>query len=222
MEGSLMNSYDLILFDLDGTLTDPGMGITNSVAYALQKFSIEVSDRRELYKIIGPPLLDSFRDYYGFTEEESLLALQYYREYFADKGIFENELYSGVPELLTKLKTAGISVGLTTSKPEPYARRILDHFGLTAYFDSITGATMDEKLSRKADIIKVALDKHPDLDLSRIIMAGDREHDVQGANDNDLKTIGVLYGYGSEEELKTAGAAFLVRTPEEILDLCLA
>ena len=217
-----MKKYDVVLFDLDGTLTDPGIGITNSVAYALRKFDIDVPDRTELYKFIGPPLLDSFRDFYGFSEEESRLALKYYREYFAETGIFENDLYPGVPEMLEGLKAAGIQVGLATSKPEPYAQRILDHFSLSRYFDSVTGASMDEVLSRKPDIIALALKKHTFQDLSKVIMVGDREHDVLGASENNIQTIGVLYGYGSETELHDAGAAKLAEKPNDILKICLS
>ena len=217
-----MKKYDVMLFDLDGTLTDPGIGITNSVAYALRKFDIDVPDRIELYKFIGPPLLDSFHGFYGFSEEESRLALKYYREYFAETGIFENELYPGVPEMLEGLKAAGIQIGLATSKPEPYARRILDHFSLSRFFDSVTGASMDEVLSRKPDIIALAVKKHAFQDLSKVIMVGDREHDVLGASENHIQTIGVLYGYGSKEELQTAGAVWLAEKPNDILKICLS
>ena len=127
--------YRYILFDLDGTLTDPGMGITNSVAYALDKFSITVPDRSELYKFIGPPLVDSFMNYYGFSEEDANRAVAYYREYFKPTGIYENEIYDGVPELLEGLKAQGKTVILATSKPEIFAHEILKHFGIFSYFD---------------------------------------------------------------------------------------
>ena len=136
--------YNYILFDLDGTLTDPGRGITNSVAYALEKFGVSVSDKKELYKFIGPPLTDSFEKYYGFSEEDALIAVEYYREYFKPKGIYENEIYSGVPELLKSLKESGKTVILATSKPEIFAIEILKYFGIDEYFDFVAGATLDK------------------------------------------------------------------------------
>ena len=140
--------YDFILFDLDGTLTDPGVGITNSVAYALRKWGIEVEDRKELYTFIGPPLSASFAKYYGFSEEDSLKCVDYYREYFGDIGIFENEVYDGIHDLLTHLKETGKTLVLATSKPEQYAKRILEHFDLAKYFDYVSGASMDESRNK--------------------------------------------------------------------------
>lgn len=209
--------YQYILFDLDGTLTDPGIGITNSVAYALEKYNITVEDRTELYKFIGPPLQDSFMEFYGFSEMESKKAVEYYREYFRDKGIFENEVYEGIPELLQTLKGAGKQVILATSKPEEFARQILEHFDLIQYFDFVAGATMDGSRSEKADIIQYALDKCMIKDKSKVIMVGDRKHDIIGAAKNKLPAIGVLFGYGSEEELRNAGAKYLARTSFDIL-----
>ena len=135
--------FDTILFDLDGTLTDPGEGITNSVAYALRKYGIEVSDRSELYKFIGPPLKDSFMKYYGFDEDKAEEAIAYYREYFRDTGIFENRVYEGVEDMLRGLQANGKRIVLATSKPEEFAIRILEHFGLRKYFTVVAGASMD-------------------------------------------------------------------------------
>lgn len=209
--------YKYILFDLDGTLTDPGIGITNSVMYALEKFGIEVSDRASLYKFIGPPLLDSFQNYYGFTKEESELALQYYREYFKPHGLYENEVYDGVEKLLKDLKAKDKNVIVATSKPEEFAVEILKHFNLYQYFDFVGGASMDEKRVKKADVIAYALDKCNVVDLTSVVMIGDREHDVYGAQRIGVDSIGVLYGYGDYEELQEAGADYIVSTPEEIL-----
>lgn len=211
--------YQYILFDLDGTLTDPGIGITNSVAHALGKFGIEVSDRTELYKFIGPPLKDSFREFYGFSEENSLLAIDYYRESFKDTGIFENAVYEGIPELLQALKAAGKTLVLATSKPEVFACRILDHFGLSPYFDFAAGASMDGALSTKADVIRYALQKAGVTDRSRAVMVGDRKHDILGAKENGLASVGVLFGYGSRKELETAGADLIAKTPADLLRL---
>ena len=208
--------YETILFDLDGTLTDPGEGITKSVAYALQKYSIEVADRSVLYPFIGPPLVDSFQKYYGFSPKQAEQAVVYYREYFRETGLFENEVYDGVEDLLSSLKSAGKRVILATSKPEVFARQILDHFGLTRYFDVIAGALLDGSRMHKADVIAYALDTAGITDKSSVVMVGDREQDVKGAEKTGLPCIGVLYGYGSREELTAAGATAIVESVEEL------
>ena len=211
--------YKYILFDLDGTLTDPGIGITNSVMYALKKFNIDVEDRATLYKFIGPPLLESFEKYYGFSKEESELALTYYREYFKPKGLYENEVYEGIEAVLTELKSRKKVLIVATSKPEAFAVEILQHFHLDRYFDFIAGATMDEKRTKKADVIAYALEQCKITDKASAIMIGDREHDVLGAKQVGLDSVGVLYGYGNYEELKNAGATYIVENPEEILKI---
>lgn len=211
--------YKYILFDLDGTLTDPGIGITNAVMYALKKFNIEVNDRTELYKFIGPPLFDSFEKYYGLSKEESQLAVQYFREYFKPYGLYENTVYDGIEGMLSELKAKGFSLLLATSKPEVFAIEILKHFKLDKYFDFIAGATMDEKRVKKADVIAYALESMGITDLSSAIMIGDREHDVLGAKAVGLESIGVLYGYGDLEELQTAGATYIAEKPEEIMQI---
>lgn len=211
--------YNYILFDLDGTLTDPGIGITNSVMYALKKFNIDVEDRATLYKFIGPPLLESFEKYYGFSKEESELALKYYREYFKPKGLYENEVYEGIEELLAELKSRKKILIVATSKPEAFAVEILKHFHLDHYFDFIAGATMDEKRTKKSDVIAYALEQCKITDKASAIMIGDREHDVLGAKRVGLDSIGVLYGYGNYEELENAGATHIVENPEEILKI---
>lgn len=209
--------YKTLLFDLDGTLTDPGLGITNSVMYALRKFDIHEDDRTSLYKFIGPPLRNSFEDYYGFSREQSELAVQYYREYFKDTGIFENVVYPGIPELLEQLKNSGRSLAVATSKPEAFALRILRHFELYGYFDFVAGAEMTEARNKKSEVIQYALDSLGITDRSSVIMIGDREHDVVGAKEAGLDCIGVLYGYGSYDELTAAGASFIAAKPADIL-----
>ena len=211
--------FDTILFDLDGTLTDPGEGITNSVAYALKKYNIEVSDRSELYKFIGPPLKDSFMKYYGFDEAKAEEAIAYYREYFKDIGIFENKVYEGTEHMLRKLHGNGKRLVLATSKPEEFAIRILEHFGLKKYFAVVAGASMDSSRSKKGDVIAYAISLCEDFSKDTAVMIGDREHDIIGAKENGLKSIGVLYGYGDENELKTADADYIVSTTEDILKL---
>lgn len=209
--------YKTVLFDLDGTLTDPGEGITNSVVYALQKFGISVTDKTVLYKFIGPPLKDSFMKYYGFSESDALLAIDYYREYFGDKGIFENSVYNGIPQLLEKIKNSGHKVLLATSKPYKYAAEILKHFDLYKYFDFVGGATMDETRNKKADVINYVLNSCDIKCLSDVIMVGDREQDITGAKQNGIDSIGVLFGYGDYDELTTAGATYIAKSVDNIL-----
>ena len=208
--------YKYYLFDLDGTLTDSGIGITNSVMYALEKFGIHVSDRSELYPFIGPPLTDSFRKYFGFTEDQALQAVEYYREYFRAGGIFENEVYKGIPEMLEELKARNAVIALSTSKPYEFSVQILEHFGLRQYFDFIGAATMDGRVSKKADVIRQILDELGDIDAASVLMVGDRDQDVDGAKANHLQCAGVLWGYGSKDELMNAGADYIVSVPSDI------
>ena len=209
--------YEYVLFDLDGTLTDPGLGITNSVAYALKRWNIEVQDRKALYRFIGPPLQDSFQEYYGFSAEDAMRAVDVYREYFREKGLFENEVYPGVEEMLKALKAQGKTLIVATSKPEVFAIRILKHFQLDGYFTVIAGATMDSSRSRKGDVIAYALKEAGVTDLSKAVMIGDRKHDIIGAKQNGLDSIGVLFGYGDREEMEKAGATYIAPTVEDIL-----
>lgn len=211
--------YQYILFDLDGTVTDPGVGITNSVCYALRKCGIEVEDRTCLYRFIGPPLQDSFAEYYHFNPKECERAVALYREYFREKGIYENELYKGMDTLLKKLQASGRQVILATSKPESFAVQILQYFHIDAYFDYIAGATMDGRRSKKTDIIAYALEQCNIRDLSSAVMIGDREYDILGAKEMGLDSIGVLYGYGTEEELQNAGATYMVHSLDDILSV---
>lgn len=214
------NEKKIILFDLDGTLTDPGMGITNSVMYALNRYGIEVFDRTELYKFIGPPLSESFERFYGFSKEESYRAVDVYREYFSVKGLFENEVYDGIEELLKILKAQGKVICLATSKPEKFAKQILEHFHLDSYFTLIVGSLMNGERTNKAEVIEWVLhclDEHSDAwSKEQIVMIGDREHDVIGAHKNGLQVIGVLFGYGDEEELKSAGADEIAGSVDEL------
>ena len=216
-----MTPYSFVFFDLDGTLTDPGEGITNSVAHALRKRGFPVPSRASLNRYVGPPLLDAFQDYAGMTETQAERAISDYREYFRDRGIFENVVYDGIPALLARLCEAGVKPVLATSKPELFARRILDHFGLARYFFLTAGATMDNSRSKKADVIAYALAQCPGAGPANTVMVGDREHDVRGAGAHGLPTIGVLYGYGSREELEAAGAAAIAATVSGLAALLL-
>ena len=215
------NNFEYILFDLDGTLTDSGEGITKSVQYALKSFGILVDDLKELNKFIGPPLKDSFKEYYNFDEDKAQLGLVKYREYFADKGIYENKLYDGIPELLEVLKKNNKKIVLATSKPEVYARQILQYFKIDKYFDFAAGADFEETRVNKGDVIKYALQEANITDLSKVIMVGDREHDIIGAKENNIKSVGVLYGFGDVIELTQARAEYIVKDTEELLNILL-
>lgn len=204
--------YNTILFDLDGTLTNPAFGITNSVIYALKKFGITDVKREDLYKFIGPPLIYSFKEYYGFDEEKSKKAVEYYREYFSVKGLYENEIYNGIPELLDFLKKKGYKIVLATSKPEKFANEILKYFDIEKYFDFVAGATMDEKRNQKNQVIEYALSLISDNDKSKTVMVGDRCYDIIGAFENGIDSIGVLYGFGDFAELNSSGATYIAET----------
>ncbi len=211
-----------ILFDLDGTLTDPGLGITNSVAYALDRFGITVTDRTTLYKFIGPPLVDSFMEYYGFSEEQAKEAVTVYREYFSTKGWAENTVYEGIENLLSVLTEAGKTLLVATSKPQIFAEKILSHFGLDKYFTHICGVALQAPRGySKADVIREALSAARVTDLSTAVMIGDRHHDIDGAKAVGIASIGVLYGYGDREEHEAAGADMIVESVAELQEALL-
>lgn len=208
--------YDVILFDLDGTLTDPGEGITNSVAHALRKLGQTPPPRAELEAYIGPPLAASFEERAGVDRATAELAVAYYREYFSIKGIFENELYGGIDEMLKALKSAGAVVALATSKPTVYAKQIVQHFGIIQYFDAVAGSELDGRRVKKAEVIDYALELLGVGDRAGVVMIGDREHDIIGANKCGVASVGVTYGYGSHEELEGSGAGHIVDSVEEL------
>ena len=211
--------YKVCLFDLDGTITDSAPGIVNSVIYALNKLGIEETDREKLLAFIGPPLTESFQKFYGFSEEESWKGVEYYREYYEEKGIFECAVYEGLEETLKKLKDSGRELIVSTSKPEVYAKQIIEHFGLTGYFDYVAGMELDGGRGTKAQVIEYALKACRIENIKEVLMIGDREHDVLGAESLGIDCAGVLYGFGSREELKTAGARYMVEKPEELIGI---
>ncbi len=212
-------TYKTVLFDLDGTVTDPGIGITNSIMYALHKFGIAVEDRTSLYPFIGPPLKESYHKYYGFDEVKQEQGVVWYREYYRDKGIFENILYDGMDRLLKQIKDSGRQVVLATSKPEEFADRILKHFGIAQYFDFVAGAAMDDTRTKKTEVIEYALTSCGITDVSTAVMVGDREYDILGAKAFGMDSIGVLYGYGDRQELEAAGATYIAEKVADIFDL---
>lgn len=211
-------NYKYILFDLDGTLTDPKEGITKSVQYALKKFDIIVEDLDTLEKFIGPPLTTSLTEFYGFSEEKAVKGVQYYREYFKEKGIFENKVYDNIEALLSKLQTLGLVLIVATSKPTVFSEQIIEHFNLDKYFDEVVGSNLDGTRSKKNEVIKYIIDKYKISNLSEAVMVGDRKYDIIGARENNIASIGVTYGYGSEEELKAAGATYIANDIDELFN----
>ncbi|MGI6664340.1 MAG: HAD hydrolase-like protein [Christensenellaceae bacterium] len=212
---------ELILFDLDGTVIDPQIGITKSVTYALNALGIEAPPLTELTPFIGPPLKDSFMRYYHMTEAEAFSAIDLYREYFAETGIFENTLYAGIDTLLKDLSQEK-TVLLATSKPYIYAEKILAAHTLLPYFSFVAGSKMDNTRTAKAEVIAYALQNTPQMPIESCIMIGDKSHDIIGANQNNMDSIGVTYGYGTEEELTDASATYIVSSVEALYSLLLA
>lgn len=211
-----MTTKHYILFDLDGTLTDPGPGITNCVAYALEKFGVHPAGREELYPYIGPPLVPSFQQYHGLTAEQAEQALLYYRERFSDVGLFENEVYPGIPELLGALRDRGVTLIVATSKPEEFTNRILQRFDLAKYFDFVGGNTLEETRPTKASVISYIIENYPDISSETSVMVGDRKYDVEGAHACGIPAVGVLYGYGDRAELERAEVDFTVETVTDL------
>lgn len=211
-----MKNYDVILFDLDGTLTDSSPGIINSIIYALDKYGISLEDTAVLRKFLGPPLHESFKDFYGFDENKAMEAVGFYREYFSTKGLLENEVYDGIASLLKNLCDKGKRLIVATSKPQKFTDRIMAHFALDQYFEFVAGSNMDGTRSKKADVISYALQQCDVTDKSKTVMIGDRAQDIIGAKSVGIDAIGVEYGYGDYDELNDAGANYIVKTVDEL------
>ncbi|MGE7864810.1 phosphoglycolate phosphatase [Bacillus cereus] len=208
--------YKTFLFDLDGTLTDPKEGIINSVLYALEKMGIEEGKISELDSFIGPPIQQSFAERYNMSEIEVEEAVVYFREYLKKSGLLENKIYDGIPTLLQELKDAGNRLYVATSKPTIFAKQVIEHFQLTSFFEEIVGSNLDGTRIKKEEIIAHILQTNEELKKEEIVMIGDRKHDIIGANNNEIASIGVLYGYGSEKELSEARATYIVKDVEEL------
>lgn len=213
--------FDYLFFDLDGTLTDPARGITNSFIYALKYFKIEIPPYEKLLSFIGPPLADTFIDNFDFPKEKVQVAIKKYREYFATKGLFENKVYDGIIPLLQKLKNHQKRLIVATSKPEVYSVQILKKFNLFQYFDFICGSDIEETRSKKSQIIEYAIHKVQISDKTKVLMIGDREYDIFGAIQNGIKSCGVTFGYGSKIELQNANADFIAENICELEKICL-
>lgn len=210
--------YQYLLFDLDGTLTDPKEGITRCVQYALRHYGIEEPDLDKLEPFIGPPLIDSFMEFYGMTREQAQVCLMKYRERFGGIGIFENSVYEGIPQMLEALRAQGKTLVVASSKPEEYVLRILEKFDLRGYFHEVVGATMDEQRTAKADVIREAFARLriTEEERSRVLMVGDRRHDVEGAAQCGIDCLGVYIGFAQPGELEQAGASYIANTVEEM------
>ena len=207
-----MKPYDWLFFDLDGTLTDSGLGIMRCAAHALRHFGIEVSDLNVLRPFIGPPLEDSFQQFYRFSPEQAEQAVRVYRERYRSIGVFENEVYPGIPECLDALRAAGYRLALATSKPMDMTAIVMDHFDLRRHFDCVMARDAEGRLHTKSDVIREALLTQGITQLDRVLMIGDRKFDILGAHELGLKAIGVLYGYGDRPEMEAAAADHIVST----------
>lgn len=214
-----MRRYEVILFDLDGTLTNPFIGISQSVQYALKKMGMDVPHPDELHSFVGPPIQESFVQKCHMTEPEVKMAISYYRERYTDKGIFENEIYPGIEQLLGLLKDQGYQLIIATSKPTVFAERIAAHFGLDQYFDHIIGSFLDGNRSNKEAIINHIIALYPEYRPADFLMVGDRMHDIIGAHKAGIDSIGVLYGYGSESELRQSKPLFLAESIGELVSI---
>ena len=211
----MQQEYTYILLDLDGTVTDSMEGITKSIRYALKHFGIEVNDLNELRKFVGPPLKESLMEFCHFSADQDEEGIRKYRERFADTGIYENAVYPGMERLLQELNEAGKQVMLATGKPAYYAKKILDHFHLSDYFKFVGGSGLDGSLSHKDEVISLEQENNDIRDLSKVVMVGDRKHDIIGARKTGIACIGVVYGYGDRAEGTQAAAKGVVASGEE-------
>lgn len=211
-----MKKYKYLLFDLDGTLTDPYEGITKSVRYALDAFGIKDEPLEKLKKFIGPPLKESFMEFYGFEEAQATDAVAKYRERFNDTGIYENRLYNGIAPLLCQLKQSGYVLAIASSKPTVFVERILEYFHIDSYFDNVTGSFLDGRRTKKSEVIEAVIAALHITDRGEALMIGDRLHDVRGAKEAGLDCLGVAFGYGGREELEKAGATAVADTVEQL------
>ena len=211
----------ILLFDLDGTVVDTGPGIKNGVRYTLSKLNVPIQEGDTLDRFIGPPMHMSFPAFYGFSEELSLEAIRIYREYYSEEGLFECDVYPGIKELFVDLKKGGKTICIATSKPERFAKLILDKFSLSEYIDVMGGATMDGTRENKSDIINYVFEMIPGADRGNAVLIGDRHFDIDGAKACSVSSVGVLYGYGDREEFLLAGADAVVGTVDDLRSLLL-
>jgi len=215
-----MKKFDTLLFDLDGTLTDSTEGILNCLIYAIERMGFEVPEDTNIF--LGPPIRQSFAEFLGMNGEQVDEAVRIFRERYSDTGLFENRVYDGIPGMLERLKNGGKRLMVATSKPQVYAVRIFERFGLAQYFEIVGGAELDGSRDYKDEVIEYVLAKAGITDRSTVLMIGDRRQDVLGAHKTDIECMGILWGYGSVEELTQAGADYIARTPQEAADMLLS
>ena len=214
-----MNKYSTVLFDFDGTIMDTSEGIYNSFDYALKSFGIPLPGHDSYKKMVGPPLMYSFQTFFGFDEEKARLAMTRYREYYTPHGVYQASVYPGIPEMLSELKKRGYAICLATSKPEKYARELLEKNGLDGYFNLIAGSDIGETRVKKSEIVQFVLEKQGVKDSESCVMVGDRLYDAEGAIANGVPCVGVLWGFGSREELIDAKCIALASNPADLLEL---
>lgn len=215
-----MKKFDTLLFDLDGTLTDSTEGILNCLIYAIERMGFEVPEDTNIF--LGPPIRQSFAEFLGMNGDQVDEAVRIFRERYSDTGLFENRVYDGIPGMLERLKSGGKRLMVATSKPQVYAVRIFERFGLAQYFEIVGGAELDGSRDYKDEVIEYVLAKAGITDRSTVLMIGDRRQDVLGAHKTDIECMGILWGYGSVEELTQAGADYIARTPQEAADMLLS
>lgn len=208
--------YSDIIFDLDGTLTNPKTGIINSVLYAINKLDIEIKNTEELTRFIGPPLQDSFKQYYNFSHKKMTEVVSHFRAYFSEKGIYENELYPGIYEMLEKLSGKGKKLYIATSKLDRFAQIVVAHFNLQHFFVEVVGADYAGQKAEKSFLIEHLLKSNKIKELNKVVMVGDRKYDIEGAQDQQIKSVAVLYGYGKADELALCNATHTVSTVKEL------
>ena len=211
-----MSKYKYLFFDLDGTIVDSFEGVAKSFAYALEGYGIYVKDLSELLPVVGPPLIDSFKNLYGFSHADGLEAVKRYRERYFVKCAEESKLYDGIEEVLKKLYDKGFKIVLATSKPDSLANIMLEFYGLTKYFYFVGGASMDQSRDSKVKVIEHILKTCSISDLSEVVMIGDRNLDLNGAHSFGMDAIGVLYGYAEDGELENSPHVFLAKNTKEL------
>jgi phosphoglycolate phosphatase len=216
-----MKKYSTILFDLDGTIIDPIVGIVNSVKFALDTMKIEYDPSESFKKFIGPPLDESFRNFYSLSDSQAKNAVDHYRINYKKQGMGQNHLYPGIAALIKDLYSRNILLFLATSKPTPFAIEILQHYKLNHYFQEIIGSNLDLTRTAKNEIIGYILQKFPDIDPRRCVMIGDRNYDIVGAQQNHIDSIGVNYGYGSFTELQDANSTYIADSVEALRKILL-
>ncbi len=216
-----MSHFTHILFDFDGTLTNPRQGIGNSLKYALRQMQIDSYSDEILERFVGPPLQDGFKNLFGLNERNTQLAVEHFRTYFGEKGLYENEPYPGITELLEELHFSGKRIYVVTSKLEKYSQMIIRHFGFDRYLDDLIGAEATRKHSGKGQLIRELMERSRIPASQNVVMTGDTTYDLTGARDNEIAAIGVCYGFGTNEDLAACNPEYLVDSVDELAEVLL-